>query len=262
MRDKILQIILFASLVAAMVFPFSVGNVFADKSEETSDSFEIKTQFNDKNEVREYGKELGKELKRVYKESKSTGNIQEFENLKTHGVQLINQYDPTATPLLIIEDEYFDMKQINNPKVSSVRYESPQEATISNVMHVSGSIKARIGYDASCNLIPIYVCEYQQTSWRTVSTEDSGRNFGIWVNDNRSWLAPFTKMKAYSGGNYDGYSVYRVFEFYSQETVDWNFNGPQIFGVKSTGPIAGSCSCESVPEGTYIQTLVVLNWVH
>ena len=103
---------------------------------------------------------------------------------------------------------------------------------------------------------------YQQTSWRTVSTDDDGRNYGIWVNNDRSWIAPFTKMKTYSGGNYDGYSVYNVTGFYSQETVEWNFNGPQIFGVKSTGPIASSCSCTGVPEDTYIQTLVVLSWIH
>lgn len=113
-----------------------------------------------------------------------------------------------------------------------------------------------------CNLIPIFVCEYQQTSWRTVSTSDDGRNYGIWVNSDRSWIAPFTKMKTYSGGNYDGYSVYSVTGYYSQAMKEWNFNGPQIFGVKSSGPIASSCSCTNVPEGTYIQTWVVLHSIH
>ena len=98
---------------------------------------------------------------------------------------------------------------------------------------------------------------------KNVSTTSSGKSFGIWINHNTSWLAPYTKLYTLSGGNYDGYTVYGVTSAYTQELTDWNFNGPQIFGYKSVGPIAGStCGCTSISEGNYISALVVLQSVH
>ena len=144
-----------------------------------------------------------------------------------------------------------------------MRYETTSESQISNVVHIQGNVDAKIGYDAPCILIPIFVCEYQETSSKNVSTTSSGESFGIWINHNTSWLAPYTKLYTLSGGNYDGYTVYGVTSAYTQELTDWNFNGPQIFGYKSVGPIAGStCGCTSISEGNYISALVVLQSVH
>ena len=137
------------------------------------------------------------------------------------------------------------------------------ESQIFNVNHIHGSINAKIGYDAPCILIPIFVCEYQQTSSKNVSTENSGTSFIIWTDHTTSWLSPYTKLYILSGGNYDGYTVYSMPEWISQELVDWNFNGPQIFGYKSQGPLAGSpCSCTSISSGHYINALVVLETIH
>lgn len=54
MTMKNAKTILFASLIATIILPFRIGNAFAEKSEETLDSFDMKTEFKGTNEVNEH----------------------------------------------------------------------------------------------------------------------------------------------------------------------------------------------------------------
>lgn len=72
----------------------------------------------------------------------------------------------------------------------------------------------------------------------------------------------WAKLYTLSGGNYDGYAVWHVSNHVQQETVEYNFNGPLIFGYKQAGVVAGLCPCNDVLEGTYINAWVVLYSIH
>lgn len=246
--------ILFASLITTMMLSFSsMDAAFAS-------DFKVKNEFGDIDEIKEYGKELGKELTQLYKEAKQSGDTTTLDKLKEHGVSLIHKYDPKASPLSIIEDEYFDMIESNDPRVQPVRYETVGKIT--NVVHIIGPVDARIGYDAPCTLIPIFVCEHQETSKKKVSTSDSGKSFIIWTDKNNDWLAPYTKLYTASGGNYNGYTAWYIPSWMPQTLTDYNFNGSQIYEYKKVGSAIGICNCNTIVEGSYINGLVVLQSIH
>ena len=113
--------------VFRMILPFSATNIATvqqtelpgssdnDAITENESDFKMKTEFENEKEAKKYYKELELEIKRAYAVSKDTGNTKSLNELKEHGVYLIHRYDPDASPLPILEDEYFELLEKNDP---------------------------------------------------------------------------------------------------------------------------------------------------
>ena len=112
------KIMLFAGIIAVMILPMFYADVFAESTGEKNDEFELKVNFETKDDAKEYAGKLNSEIKSQYDEvqdavknndDKLAEKSAKLEELKENAAYLISKYHPGTTSLGVTGDEYFEM---------------------------------------------------------------------------------------------------------------------------------------------------------
>ena len=258
--------ILFALLIVTLILPFGVVQ-YADAVKISETDIE---DFQSESQAKEFYKVLETEIRKIYSELKQSyepTTIQEYQKLKEIGFALMEKYSPEENVTTYTEDEWFDYLatlQDNVSKTANIKH-SYSTAPIYFISQSSGSVSAQIGYRAPCHWAPIFTCDTDVGSKKTVSTSEPNHvDFIGYTQEDNSWVTPYYKMapnslfKTYKGSTaflveesggttIEGLSTFNEYAWY-----------PGIIFQKFVHTIGSSCSCDNISTNTRISMTINL----